>query len=202
MIEDDELINIWQSSSNQERIKFEKSRLILEMKSSLDRFQKSVKYRDLRETLGTIVMIPIFSYMVYTIPYTLSKIAAFLIVLWLIFMIIKLKSLNKHKPNTLTNSYIDYLYQWKNYLSLQKKMHDTAPYWSLLPVLTFTVLFILGTVLGTNINLKQHLLRLIIMGVIIIGCGFFIYFYNKWYIKKQYIPRLKKMEELIKTMEE
>lgn len=197
MIEEDELINIWQSSSNQERIKFEKSKLILEMKSSLDRFHKSIKYRDLRELIGAIVVIPIFLYMAYAIPYTLSKIAAFLIVLIAIYVNIKLRSLNKHKPNTLTDSYIDYLYQCKNYLSLQKKLLDTAPYWSLLPVLTCAVLFILGVI----INVGVQPLNLIIASVIIIGCGIFIYFYNKWYLKKHYIPRLKKMNELIKAME-
>lgn len=198
MIEEDELINIWQSSSNQERIKFEKSKLILEMKSSLDRFHKSVKYRDLHELLGAIIMIPLVAYQIYAIPYTLSKIAAFLIVLLLVFVNIKLKSLNKHKPNTLTNSYIDYLHQCKKYLSLQKKMRETAPYWYILPLITCAVLFILGVIT----NLEAQILHLIIISVTIIGCVIIIYFYNAWIIKKQYIPRLEKMEELITMMEE
>ena len=36
MIED-ELIKIWQSSSNQERVKFEKSKLMIELQLSLKR---------------------------------------------------------------------------------------------------------------------------------------------------------------------
>jgi len=200
MIEE-ELIQIWQSSSNQERIKFEKSKLMLEMKSSLDRFHKTIKNRNLRELLAALIVIPVFVYYVYAIPFILSKTASILIILFAIYVNIKLRSLNKHKPNTLTDSYIDYLYQCKKYLSLQKKMLETAFYWSFLPVFTFAFLFVLGFVLGANIDLKELTLRLIITSVIIIGCGIFIYFYNKRYLKKHYIPRLKKMEELIQAME-
>lgn len=197
MIEEDELINIWQSSSNQERIKFEKSKLILEMKSSLDRFHKSIKYRDLTEYINAIIMIPVFAYLVYAIPYTLSKIGALLIVLLLIYVIFKLKSLNKHKPNTLTNSYIDYLHQCKNYLSLQKKLRKTALYWYALPLLIGAVLFVLGPILGTN---GKIFVKTMVFSIIVAG-GLVIYFYNAWIIKKQYLPRLKKMEELIEAME-
>ena len=43
MIED-ELIKIWQSSSNEERIKFEKSKLMIELQSSLDRLNRRWKF--------------------------------------------------------------------------------------------------------------------------------------------------------------
>ena len=73
MIEEDELINIWQSSSNQERIKFEKSKLILEMKSSLDRFHKTIKNRNLRELLAALIVIPIFAYLCLCYSFYLIK---------------------------------------------------------------------------------------------------------------------------------
>lgn len=196
MIEE-ELIQIWQSSSNQERVKFEKSKLMINMKSSLDRFHKSVKYRDLTETINAIISIPFLAYMVYKFPYTLSKIGALLMTLCLVYVIIKLKSLNKHKPNTLTNSYIDYLYQCRNYLYLQKKMRETAPIWYILPLLTGVVLLVLGAIL----NIDGNVFAKTVVLIIIVVCGLVIYFYNIWIIKKQYIPRLKKMEALIKAME-
>ncbi|MCF7568417.1 hypothetical protein L3X37_08570 [Sabulilitoribacter arenilitoris] len=197
MIEEDELINIWQSSSNQERIKFEKSKLILEMKSSLDRFNKSVKYRDLTEYINAIIMIPLSVYAAYALPYILSKIGALFLALLLIYVVIKLKSLNKHKPNILSNSYIDYLYQCRNYLSIQKKLRETAPIWYILPLLTGALLFALGVILSIKgkVYIKITVLSIIAVGVVA------TYFYNIWIIKKQYIPRLKKMDELIKAME-
>jgi len=198
MIEE-ELIQIWQSSSNHERIKFEKSRLMIEMKSSLDRFQKSLKYRDLVEFLNAIIVIPIFAYLTYSLPHILSKIGCLFIVLCVIYVIFKLKNLNKYKPNTLTDSYIEYLYQYKNYLSIQKKMRETAPYWYLLPLVTGVTLFILGIIANHDAPIPPQ--KTIIMVTTIIGSVIFIYFYNAWIIKKQYIPRLKKMEELIQAME-
>ncbi len=173
---------------------------MLEMESSLDRFQKSLKYRDLVEFLNAIIVIPIFAYLTYSLPHILSKIGCLLIVLCIIYVVIKLKNLNKYKPNTLTDSYIDYLYQYKNYLSLQKKMRETAPYWYLLPLVTGVTLFILGVIANHDTRISPRII--IIICTIIIGCVIFICFYNAWIIKKQYIPRLKKMEELIKTMEE
>ncbi len=50
MIED-ELIKIWQSSSKQELIKFEKSKLMIELQSSLNRLHRWWKYLELSETL-------------------------------------------------------------------------------------------------------------------------------------------------------
>lgn len=200
MIEENELIQIWQSSSNQDRIKFEKSKLILEMKSSLDRFQKSLKYRDFVEFLNAIIVIPIFAYLTYSLPHVLSKIGCLLIILCVIYVIFKLKSLNQYKPNTLTDSYIEYLYQYKNYLRLQKKMRETAPYWYLLPLVTGVVLFVLGII--TNLDAPISPRIIIIISSIIIGSVIFIYFYNLWIIKKHYTPRLEKMDKLIKTMEE
>ncbi len=197
MIEEDELIYIWQSSSNQERIKFEKSKLILEMKSSLNRFHKSVKYRDLTETINAIISIPFLAFMAYLLPYTLSKIGALLMAICLIYVVIKLKSLNKHKPNTLSDSYIDYIYQCKNYLSLQKELRETALYWYTLPLLAGVVLFVLGPILSIN---GKIFAKIIVLSITVAG-GLVIYFYNSWIIKKQYIPRLKKIETLIRAME-
>ena len=196
MIEE-ELIQIWQSSSNQERVKFEKSKLMINMKSSLDRFHKSVKYRDLTETINAIISIPFLTYMAYKFPFTLSKIGALLMALCLVYVIIKLKSLNKHKPNILTNSYIDYLHQCRNYLNLQKKMRETAPIWYVLPLLTGVILLVLGAILNIDGNVFA---KAMVLSIIVI-CGIVIYFYNAWIIKKQYIPRLKKMDALIKAME-
>jgi len=41
---EEELIKIWQSSPNQERIKFERSRLMMDVQSSMDDFNKKIKF--------------------------------------------------------------------------------------------------------------------------------------------------------------
>ncbi|MCK5442975.1 MAG: hypothetical protein KAJ23_13890 [Maribacter sp.] len=197
MIED-ELIKIWQSSPKVEQIKFEKSRLLIDMQSSLNRFHKLMKYGVLIEQVAAIIVIPVFIFYVYYVPHILSKIASILIALWAIWYMVKLRRLRNYKPNTITENYLDYLYQCRTYLRLLKKMGDTALYWYILPPMVGYMLFILGFSSGDTLENKQ-LIMPISVGIAV---GVATYFYSRWIVKKMYAPRLKKIDELIKAMEE
>jgi len=70
---EEELTRIWQSSANEERLKFEKSRLIMDVQLSLDRIHKYIRYRDLSELIGATIVVPVFVYGAYIVPPTLSK---------------------------------------------------------------------------------------------------------------------------------
>jgi hypothetical protein len=59
---EDELVKIWQSSPNQERVKFEKSRLMIDAQSSIDRLHKEIRFRDIKEQIAVIIVIPAFAY--------------------------------------------------------------------------------------------------------------------------------------------
>ncbi|SMG45049.1 hypothetical protein SAMN03080602_03399 [Arenibacter troitsensis] len=191
---EDELIKIWQSSPNQERIKFEKSKLMIDVQSSLDRFHRTIKYRDLMETIPGIIIIPIFVYIAYTIPFTLSKIGAIWIILSIIYIIIRLQKAKKIRPGSFTETYRDYLIKTKQYLFIQKKLLDTVIYWYFSPIAIGIVLFSIGAI---N-NIKDLLVNL---GGLIVS-GIIVYILNKRAIKKQITPRLKKIDELLKVMEE
>jgi hypothetical protein len=191
---EDELIKIWQSSPNQERIKFEKSKLMMEVQSSLDRFHKSIKYRDLMETIPAIFIIPFLLHIAYTIPFTLSKIGAIWCVISGIYIIIRLSRAKKNKPSAFTETYRDYLNKTKEYLFVQKKLLDSVMYWYFTPLAIGISLFFLGSIRDTK-ELITKFTILIVMGVI-------VYFLNKRAVKKQIAPRLKKIDELIKVMEE
>ena len=191
---EDELIKIWQSSPNKERIKFEKSKLMIDVQSSLDRFHRTIKYRDLMETIPGIIIIPIFVYIAYTIPFTLSKIGAIWIILSIIYIIIRLQKAKKIRPSSFTETYRDYLIKTKEYLFIQKKLLDTVIYWYFSPIAIGIVLFSIGAI---N-NIKDLLVNL---GGLIVS-GIIVYILNKRAIKKQITPRLKKIDELLKVMEE
>lgn len=195
---EDELIKIWQSSPNQERIKFEKSRLILDMQSNLDRFHRAVKLRDLTEIGAAILGIPIFAYQVYAIPFPLSKIASGLIVLWVLYVIYRLRSAKKHKPGNYTETYIDYLRKSGKYIGVQKRLSDTLLYWYILPCSSAVVLFIIGGHLGGRTDTRTFIIM--ILGIMVMGVS--IYLWNKRAIKKYIIPKQRKIEELLKVMEE
>ena len=194
---EDELIKIWQSSPNQEKIKFEKSKLIIEVQSSLDRIQRSWKYMIIRETIAAIIAIPAFLFITYNVPYTISKIGSIWIVLAVIYILIRLKSAKKYKPTDFTETYIDYLYKTKDYLNAQKKLLDTVLYWYVLPVFPGYVLILLGF-----IHIPEKRKIIIIAALAFVVMAILAHFLNKRGVRKEFDPRLKKIDELIQVLEE
>lgn len=192
---EEELIKIWQSSPNQERIKFEKSRLMIDVQSSLDHFHKKIKYRDLMEQAAVIIGIPVFAYYAYSTPFILTKISSVLIILWGIYVIWRIRSAKKHKPSAFTETYLEYLYKTKEYLKIQKQMLDNVLYWYILPGMILLFLFTLGP------GIAGRMPKIIKNAVLDVAFGVAIYLLNKRAVKKQFIPRLQKIEELITMME-
>lgn len=85
MIED-ELIKIWQSSSNQERLKFKKSKLMIELQASLGRLHRWWKYIERVNVISALVTIPPFIFAIYWAPFTSMKIASALVIVWAIYV--------------------------------------------------------------------------------------------------------------------
>lgn len=195
---EDELIKIWQSSAKVEQVKFEKSRLMLDMQSSLDRFHRLVKYGVFIEQFAAFTVVPVFLFYIYFVPPVLSKIASFLIVLWVIWYMIRLRNIKKRKPKSVTLNYLDYLKENQTYLKLLKNMTDTILFWYVLPPMTGFFLFITGFYLEGIIDIK-FLLKLILIGLATIIAT---YGYSRWVVKKIYSPRLKKIDNLIGVLEE
>lgn len=194
---EEELIKIWQSSPNQERIKFEKSRLIIDMQSSMDKFHRAIKYRDLREQIAIAIVIPAFAYSAYVIPFLLSKLASMLIIVWAIYIGFRLRSARKHKPGAFFESYLEYLRQTREYLRVQKQMMDKIIYWYILPGICLTMLFVLGFSAEPG---KSSFITL--MAIINVVLAVVTYFMNKSAVQKEFVPRLKKVDELIHVMEQ
>lgn len=194
MIEE-ELIKIWQSSPNQERVKFEKSRLMIDVQSSMDRFHKSIRYRDLRENIAVVIIIPLFAFSAYAIPHLLSKVASVLIIGYALFVAAKIRNAKKQKPGTFSATYLEYLHQTRNYLLVQKQLLDSILYWYILPGMTLTMLFVMG--FGITGRLKP-IMKMAAMNVVL---AIATYYLNKRGVKTEIIPRLAKVDELIHEME-
>lgn len=194
MIED-ELVKIWQSSPNQERVKFEKSRLMIDVQSSVDSLHKKIKYRDFMEQLAIILTIPVFAYYAYDIPHILTKIASILIILFGIYVGIRLRNAKKHKPGALTETYMEYLYKTREYLNIQKKLIDSVLYWYILPFMILMFLFVIGPGITGRL---PHIIKMTLLSTVI---AMVTYFLNKRAVEKQFTSRLEKIDELIKTME-
>lgn len=190
------MVRIWQSSPNQERVKFEKSRLMIDVQSSMDSLHKKIKYRDLKDTVSAMIIIPVFSFYIYIVPFTLSKIASGLTALWAIYLIIRLRKAKKNKPSAFMGTYLDYLYKSRQFLLDQKRLMDTVLYWAIIPFIALTSLFFIGFIDRPGVTNTRTIA--LCGGSVVLGIS--VYFMNKWAVKKQILPRLEKVERLIKVM--
>jgi len=195
MIED-ELIKIWQSSSNQERIKFEKSKLMIELQSSLGRLHKWWNYLELFEVVLAIIgiLICVIVLLLIPIPFVLLKIAIVLIMICAILLIIKYQAVRKFKPSDLAENYLDYLKKNRKYLEVQKKFLKTYLNWGILPVYPISLLATLG-VWG-----KVPVTFILFNNVVAIAIGFYGYLLNKKRVKNEINPRIDRIDELIKQL--
>lgn len=193
-----ELSKIWQSSPHVEQVKFEKSRLMLDVQSNMERFHKAMKKLYFRESLAAIIVIPIFIFYAVIIPFTLTKIASVLIALWAGYVFYVMQKTKKKSPEGHETNYLDHLRKTKEYLEIQKRLRDKILVWYILPCFAFLFLFMLGIVSESEVNIY-----------FIVGFGVFtsilaiaIYLLNKRAAKKEIQPKLNKVIDLIKTLEE
>ena len=195
MIED-ELIKIWQSSSNQERIKFEKSKLMIELQSSLKRLDRWWNYLELSETVLAVFGVLLSTLLLFKIPFILTKIALALMIICAVYLIIKYRGVKKVLPNDLENNYLNYLKKNREYLQAQKKFLKTYFYWGILPVYPIMLLFTI------SIWEKAPIYLIILINVATIGIGVYGYFLNKKRVKKEITPRISRINELINKLEQ
>ena len=195
MIED-ELVKIWQSSSNQDRIKFEKSKLMIELQSSLKRLDRWWNYIELSETLLAVFGVLLSTFLLFKIPFILTKIALALMIICAVYLIIKYRGVKKFQPSDLENNYINYLKKNREYLQAQKKFFKTYFYWGILPVYPIMLLFTISVWEKVPIHL------IILINVATIGIGVYGYFLNKKRVEKEIAPRLSGIDELINQLEQ
>ena len=195
---EDELIRIWQSSPQEERIKFDKSRLILDMQSSLDRLNRLIKFGILSEQIAAVFVIPIFTYLVFWWPHVISKIGSVFIVVWVIWYMFRLWDFKKTKPAEMTSTYLDYLNRSRTYLARLKKMGDSAFFWYLGPCMLGALLIMLGPISSGTLSVRKSIIFLSLH----VCFTLLMHFYIKWNTKTQYGKRLEKIDKLIKVMEE
>lgn len=194
MIED-ELIKIWQSSSNQERIKFEKSKLIIELQSSLRRLHRWWKYIELVNVISALITIPPFILIVYWAPFTSMKIASVLTIIWAIYVGIRVLGIKKFKPSDLEENYLQYLEKTRTYLFAQKRMLETSLNWAILTIYPIYLLFFIGI-------WERPLVRYlaVISFLALVGVGIYEYYRSKRRVKNEINPRIDRVNELIEEL--
>ena len=146
MIEE-ELRNIWKNAPETEKIKFDLSKLLIELNNKMNHIEKAIVARDRREIIASVVGIFWFSYFAYEIPFPITKIACVLIVFYFVYVIYKLRSVRKKSSSDHLNmslSFREQLQQQKIFMTQQKNLLNSVLYWYVLPPFLMNILFIIG----------------------------------------------------------
>ncbi|MCK9423096.1 MAG: hypothetical protein M0Q38_10900 [Bacteroidales bacterium] len=189
----DELENIWQKYTKAEVVNFNRSELLIDLKSQLKRFDRMLKNRDRREIIAGAMVILLSGAGAFFFTEILSRIGLVLGVLYGFLVIYMLTNVKKHKPDNYALPIKDYLVKYRMYLVKERNLLDNVIYWYLLPPFISSVLFFIGQHTG--------IILLTILIIFVFGLYTFIYFLNKSGVKKSFDPLIKKLDETINDFE-
>ncbi|WP_339904412.1 hypothetical protein [uncultured Cyclobacterium sp.] len=123
------------------------------------------------------------------------KIASALVIVWGIYLGLRILPIKKVKPGDLESRYLQYLEKTKAYLIAQKKLLETSLNWAILTIYPIYLLFWVEV-------WERPMARFIgtISFLVLIGLGVYSYYANKKKVKNEILPRIQKIDELIKTL--
>lgn len=201
---DQELKNIWNNSSQTEQITIETAQLIKELNAKMSSIQKVIRIRDRREIASSVIGIIIFSYLLYEIPFPITKVSCAMSIIWFVYVILTFKkSKSQHITSQLDLSVKGQLAHQRDAMQHQADLLNSVAYWYAIPPFIINCIFLFG--LGnpadydwTN-SLTESILPLtanLKIGTII-GLAFFygfIIWINKRAVTKNINPIIGKLE--------
>lgn len=206
-----EIKEIWKNSSQEEKIKFDLSRLLIDLKNKMSRLERYIRVRDKLEITTAILFIPIFGYLAYEIPFIVAKIGCILIMISFGYIIFKLRDVKKHKLSIdPVLSFREQLANQKAYLIQEARLMNTILYWYLAPSLVSYSILVLG--LGDPVEygwsnifadkilpipLTNKIIYLIFCAALFTG----ISWVNKRRVNKTYKPVIKGIERVQHQLE-
>ncbi len=206
---ENELKKIWKYASQTEKVKFEKSRLLIELKNRMKSINSKVKKRDGREIVAAAVGIILFTILTYEVQSIISKVGGFLGILSMLLIIYKLRFNQNKFSSDLSQSFREELENERVFVEKQAKLLNNVLYWYVIPPLIAQIVFILG--LDNNMTqdtqgwLIQHLpyseeskLKFIIA---IIAFNGFVVWLNKRAVKTKLKPMLKEIDRVLSQFE-
>lgn len=205
---DQELKDIWNNATQTTQISIETNQLAEELNIKVNNLQKKIRIRDIREISASVIGILLFSYLLYEIPFPLTKLACGLAIAWFVFVIIKFrKSKTQSIKTDFSLSLIEQLKNQKIMMVQQVKLLDSALYWYAIPPFIMNFIFILGLENPTDYNwtnsIAESLLPLSsnLKAITLIGLALF-YAFTFWINKKALTKEVKPIIESIETMQQ
>ncbi len=206
-----EIKDIWSNSSRTAKISIDTNRLVEELNTKVDSIQKKIRSRDVREITASLIGILIFGYLLYEIPFPVTKFACSLSILWFVFVIIK--SRKSKKQNSITNlslSMTEQLVHQEITMQQQANFLDSAAYWYAIPSFVTNFIFIIGLENPTDYNWTNSLANMVLpltvnfKIIMLIGLAFFYGFtiwINKRAAKRDIKPLLKNIKVIQQQIE-
>ena len=200
------LKDIWNNSSQTAEISIETSQLIDELNTKINRIQKNIRRRDYIEISASIIGILIFGFLIFEIPFPITKVSCGLAIAWFVFVILKFrKSKTQNIKTDFSLPLTEQLNNQKAMMIQQAKLLDSALYWYAIPPFIMNFIFILGLENPTDYNwtnnIADSLLPLTsnLKTVTIIGLALFYAFtfwVNKRALNKDVNPMIKSIEKM------
>jgi len=203
-----ELKDIWNNSTRTTKISIETNLLVEELNVKVNSIQKKIRIRDVGEISASVIGILIFGYLLYEIPFPITRISCVFSIVWFAYVIFKFSKSKKQNTNTNWSlSITKQLEQQKITMQQQANLLDSAVYWYSIPPFIINIIFILGLENPADYNwtnsIANSLLPLTFNFKIItlIGLAFF-YSFTIWMNKRAVIKEIKPLLKNIKTIQQ
>ena len=201
------LKDIWNNSSQTERISIEANSLVEELKIRVNNIQKKIRRRAIKEISTSVIGILIFGYLMYEIPFPIKQLACFFLIIWFAFVI--LKSRKSKQQNTTTHlslSMTEQLDQQENAMRQQAIFLNSAAYWYSIPSFIINCIFIFGLGNPADYNwtnlIAENILPLTFSFKIITLAGLaFFYGFTIWINKRAANKGIKPLLESLRNMQ-
>lgn len=201
-----ELKDIWNNSSQSSKISIETKQLTEELNTKINAIQRKIRSRDIREISASIIGILVFGYLLFEIPFPITKIACGLAIIWFVFVIVKFrKSKIQNRKTDFSLTIIEQLNYQKTIMLQQSSLLDSTLYWYAIPPFIMNFMFILGLENPVDYNWTNSFIERILplstnlKVVTLIGLALFYAFtfwVNKRALNKVVIPTLKSIDRM------
>jgi hypothetical protein len=188
----DELDRIWQEHSKNEEVKFDRVELLADLNNQLNRFDRTIKNRNRRESIAAVIIIILFGAGAFYFTELLSRLGMILGVLYGVLVIVVFKRVKRSKPLIEGLPTADYLKQYKLYLVNEQNLLKNIIVWYLAPPYIACLLFFIGEGIS-SIHLALNLFGILILYA-------FVYFMNQKGVKKHFNPLIKSVDQTINEL--
>ncbi len=208
-MEELDLKNIWKSSSEKEDISIDTNKLMSNFKHKMEGRECIVRRRDLRETIAAIIGISLYSYILMKLPFSISSIGAFLMILSMINVVVRLYINRKSKfTQSLFLPIKEQFIQQRAFMLGQAKLLRNV-HWLLLPVFISYMIFEWGdfsisTVDNSLIELllvRKFKVKIITTILMVVFC-IYVIIQNKRASKVNWEPLIKEIDTILENLKE